>query len=57
MRLDYLMMHRLLNERLNKQGFWYSKWCKFFKKLVRRHNALFSMYGVSVKTHQQVEVV
>ena len=38
-------------ERLIKQGFWYSKLCKFFKKFVSRHNALFSKYGVSVRTH------
>ena len=36
---------------LIKQGFWYSKLCKFFKKFVSRHNALFSKYGVSVRTH------
>ena len=28
-----------------------SKLCKFFKKFVSRHNALFSKYGVSVRTH------
>ena len=41
----------LLTERLNKQGFWYSKLCTFFKKFVRRYYALFSKYGVSVRTH------
>ena len=34
-----------------EEGFWYSKLLKFFKKFVSRHNALFSKYGVSVRTH------
>ena len=48
---SFVLRHRLLTERLIKQGFWYSKLCKFFKKIVGRHNALFSKYGVSVRTH------
>ena len=48
---SFVLRHRLLTERLIKQGFWYSKLCKFFKKFVSRHNALFSKYGVSVRTH------
>ena len=48
---SFVLRHRLLTERLIKQGFWYSKLCKFFKKFVSRHNALFSNYGVSVRTH------
>ena len=48
---SFVLRHRLLTERLIKQGIWYSKLCKFFKKFVRRHNALFSKYGVSVRTH------
>ena len=47
----FVLRHRLLTERLIKQGFWYSKLCKFFKKFVSRHNALISKYGVSVRTH------
>ena len=43
--------NRLLTERLTRQGFWYSKLCKFFKKFVRRYIALSSKYGVSVRTH------
>ena len=48
---SFFLRHRLLTERLIKQGFWYSKLCKCFKKFVSRHNALFSKYGVSVRTH------
>ena len=48
---SFVIRHRLLTERLIKQGFWYSKLCKFFKKFVRRYYALFSKYGVSVRTH------
>ena len=47
---SFVIRHRLLTERLIKQGFWYSKLCKFFKKFVRRYYALFSKYGVSVRT-------
>ena len=40
----------MLTERLIKQGFGIN--CvNFFKKFVSRHNALFSKYGVSVRTH------
>ena len=49
---SFVLRHRLLTERLIKQGFWYSKLCKYFKKFVSRHNALFSKYGVSVRTHE-----
>ena len=45
---NFVLRHRLLTERLIKQGFWYSK---FFKKFVRRHNALFSKYVVGLRTH------
>ena len=45
---SFVLRHRLLTERLIKQGFWYSKLCKYFKKFVSGHNALFSKYGVSV---------
>ena len=48
---SFVIRHRLLTEGLIKQGFWYSKLCKFFKKFVRRYYALFSKYGVSVRTH------
>ena len=48
---SFVIRHRLLTERLIKQGFWYSKLCKYFKKFVRRYYALFSKYGVSVRTH------
>ena len=41
---SFVIRHRLLTERLIKQEFWYSK------KFVRRY-ALFSKYGVSVRTH------
>ena len=48
---SFVIRHRLLTERLIKQGFWYSKLCTFFNKFVSRHNALFSKYGVGVRTH------
>ena len=53
-----VLRHRLLTERLIKQGFRYSnyKLCKFFKKFVSRHNALFSKYAVSVRTHVHEEI-
>ena len=31
--------------------FWDSKLCQFFKKFVRRHYALFSEFGVGVRSH------
>ena len=40
---SFVIRHMLLTERLIRQGFWYSKLCKFFKKFVRRHNALSSI--------------
>ena len=48
---SFVIRHRLLTERLIKQGFCYSKLCKFFKKFVRIYYALFSKYGFSVRTH------
>ena len=45
---SFFIRYRLLTEILIRQGFWYSKLCTFFKKFVRRHNALSSKYGVSV---------
>ena len=48
---SFVIIHRLLTERLIKQGFWYSKLCIFFKKFVIRYCALFSKYGVSVRTN------
>ena len=42
---SFVIRHRLLTERLIKQGFCYSKLCKFFKKFVRIYYALFSKYG------------
>ena len=53
---NFVLKHKLLTERLIKQGIWYSKFCKIFKKFVRRHNALFSKYGVSVRTHVHEEI-
>ena len=38
--------------KLIKQGFWYTKMCKFVKKFDRRrYYGLFSKYSVSVRTH------
>ena len=48
---SFVIRHRLLTERLIRQGFQYSKLSTFFNKFVRRHNELSSKYGVSVRTH------
>ena len=32
---SFVIRHRLLTERLIKQGFWYSKLCKIFKQFVK----------------------
>ena len=50
---SFVIRHRLLTERLIKQGFWYSKLCKFFKKFVRRY-ALFSKYGVRTHVYEGI---
>ena len=41
----FLTSHRLLTERLIKQGFWHSRLCLSFKKFAKRHSA------VSVRNH------
>ena len=43
--------HKLLTERLVRQGFWYNKLSITFKKFARRYNVLISKYGVSVRAH------
>ena len=43
--------HRLLTDRLIKQGFWYSKLCSSFIKFARRHSAEICKYRVSIRTH------
>ena len=48
---DFVIRHRMLTERLIKQGYLYSKLCTNFKKFSKRHPKLFSKYAVSVKTH------
>ena len=47
---SFVIRHRLLKVRLIRQGFWYSKLCKYFKKFVRKHS-LSSKYGISVRIH------
>ena len=49
----FVARHRLLTERLIKQGFWYTKLCISFKRFAKRHAVLFNKYGVSVRTHIQ----
>ena len=49
--VSFVKRHRLLTERLIKQGFWYSKLGISFKKFSRRHSMLFNKYAVSVKRH------
>ena len=48
---SFLSRHKLLTERLVRQGFWYNKLCITFKKFARRYKVLISKYGVSVRTH------
>jgi len=51
-RLDtFSARHKLLTRRLIAQGFHYVKLCMCFKKFAKRHAALFSKYGVSVRRH------
>ena len=40
---SFVKRHRLLTDRLIKQGFWYSKLCSSFRKFARRHSA--EIYG------------
>ena len=46
----FIKRHRLLTERLNRQGFWYNKLCNCFKKFAMRYNAELSKYNVSIMT-------
>ena len=48
---SFLSRHKLLTERLVRQGFWYNKLCITFKKFARRYNVLISRYGVSIRDH------
>ena len=48
---SFLLRHKLLTERLVRQGIWYNKLCITFKKFARRYNVLISKYGVSVRAH------
>ena len=48
---SFLTRHRLLTERLIKQGFWHSKLCMSFKKFAKRHSVLLNKYAVSVRSH------
>ena len=49
--VSFVKRHRLLTERLIKQGFWFNKLSVSFKKFSRRHSMLFNKYAVSVKRH------
>ena len=48
---SFVKRHRLLTDRLIKQGFWYSKLCSSFIKFARRHIAEICKYRVSIRTH------
>ena len=48
---SFVKRHRLLTDRLIKQGFWYSKLCSSFIKFARRHSAEICKYRVSIRTH------
>ena len=45
---SFVKRHRLLTDRLIKQGFWYSKLCSSFIKFARRHSAEICKYRVSI---------
>ena len=47
----FVKRHILLTERLNRQGFWYSKLCNSFKKFAKKYNVELSKYNVSIRTH------
>ena len=47
----FVKRHRLLTERLIRQGFWYSKLCHCFQKNLQRYNAELSKYNGSIRTH------
>ena len=49
--LQLCQEHRLLTNRLIKQGFWYTKLCMIFKKFTKKHNVLFSKYDIGVRQH------
>ena len=51
--LSFVTRHRLLTERLIKQGFWYTKLCQSFRKFAKQHYVLFSKYGVGIRAHIQ----
>ena len=43
---SFVKRHRLLTDRLIKQGFWYSKLCSSFIKFARRHSAEICKYSL-----------
>ena len=49
----FVKRHRLLIERLIRQGFWYNKLCNalMFQKFAKRYNAELSKYNVCIRTH------
>ena len=47
----FVKRHRLLTERLIRQGFWNSKLCNSFKKIAKKYIAELSKYNVSIRTH------
>ena len=46
----FVKRHRLLTERLIRQGFWYSKLCNSFKTFAKKYNTELSKYNVSIRT-------
>ena len=49
----FVTRHHLLTRRLIKQGFWYTKLCRAFKKFAKHHCSVFTKFGVSVRSHIQ----
>ena len=43
--------NRTITSKLIKQGFWYSKLCRTFKKFARRHQNVFNKFKMSIKRH------
>ena len=48
---DFVERNRNLTERLIKQGYYYSKLCRYFKKFSKRHFYVFNKYDMCLKDH------
>ena len=51
--LQFKNKHYDLTAKLVKQGFWYSRLCRAFRRFSRMHATIFSKFGCSVRKHIQ----